>query len=138
VYFLASIPVIFLYNGYAKWAALTLGVTFACGYVFVITCFAGALLPYRAKALYEASPGAQYKIFGIPAITVLGLLGTVLGGGMVLMFAFSSAYGLNTPLAREAVLGVLVFSFLLYLVMKFYQKSRGIDVTFAFREIPPE
>jgi amino acid transporter len=138
VYFLASIPVIFLYNGWAKWAALTLGVTFACGYVFVITCFAGALLPYRAKALYEASPGAQYKIFGLPAITVLGLLGTVLGGGMVLMFAFSSAYGLNTALAREAVLGVLIFSFLLYLVMKFYQKSRGIDVTFAFREIPPE
>ena len=42
-----------------SWASLTLGVTFACGYVFVVTALAGALLPFRAKAAYEASPGCQ-------------------------------------------------------------------------------
>jgi hypothetical protein len=55
-YFLASIPVILVYNLWGSWTALTLGVTFACGYVFVITALAGALMPYRAKALYDASP----------------------------------------------------------------------------------
>ena len=65
-YFLASIPVIFLYNLNGNWVALTLGVTFACGYVFVVTCLAGALLPYRAKDVYELSPGLLIKLATFP------------------------------------------------------------------------
>lgn len=138
VYFLASIPVILLYNYWAQWSKLTLGVTFACGYVFVVTAFAGSVLPFRAKALFNASPGAAYKIGGIPVVTILGILGGVLGAGMVFMFAFSDAFGLNTPLAREVVIGVLIIAAVWYLVGKQVQKARGIDVTYAFREIPPE
>lgn len=78
-YFLASIPVILAYNLVPGWIGLTLGVTFGCGYVFVVTCLAGALLPYRAKELYEASPGAKYKLGGLPLVTVLGILGGEVG-----------------------------------------------------------
>ena len=78
-YFLASIPVILVYNLWGQWTALTLGVTFACGYVFVITALAGALMPYRAKALYNASPGAAYKLGNIPLVTVFGLIGALVG-----------------------------------------------------------
>jgi amino acid transporter len=138
VYFLASIPVILVYNLWGQWTALTLGVTFACGYVFVITALAGALLPYRAKAVYEASPGAQYRIGGLPMVTVVGVIGAIVGAVMVLMFAFSDAFGLNTPLAREVVIGVLVVAIIWYWVAKSYQKSQGIDVSYAFKEIPPE
>ncbi|HVM84843.1 MAG TPA: APC family permease [Candidatus Binatia bacterium] len=137
-YFLASIPVILLYNLWGQWYSLTLGVTFACGYVFVVTSLAGALLPYRAKALYEASPGAQYKLGGLPMITVVGLLGAVVGGIMVLMFIFSDKFGLNTDLAHYVVIGVLVVAVVWYFAAKAYQSSRGIDVSFAFKEIPPE
>ncbi len=138
VYFLASIPVILVYNYWSKWAALTLGVTFACGYVFMVTAFAGALLPFRAKALYAASPGATYRLGGIPIVTILGLLGGLAGAAMVAMFAFSNAFGLDTPLAREVVLGVLIVAALWYVICKQIQKAHGIDVTYAFREIPPE
>jgi amino acid transporter len=137
-YFVASIPVIILYDFWSQWTALTLGVTFACGYVFVVTSLAGALLPYRAKALYEASPGAQYKIGGLPAVTVLGLVGAIVGAVMVLMFIFKDVYGLNSDLAHEVVVGVLVVSIVWYFLTKMIQKSRGIDVSYAFKEIPPE
>ena len=58
IYFLASIPVICLYNNFAygegddtvSWASLTLGVTFACGYVFVVD---------RARRRPAAVPGAR-------------------------------------------------------------------------------
>lgn len=138
VYFLASIPVILVYNLWSSWTALTLGVTFACGYVFVITSLAGALLPYRAKALYEASPGAAYKLWNIPLVTILGGVGAVVGGVMVLMFMFYSALGLTSRLAYEVVFGVLVVSVIWYFAEKFLQRSRGINVEFAFKEIPPE
>jgi hypothetical protein len=36
------------------------------------------------------------------------------------------------------VLGVLVVSLVWYFIAKMVQSSRGIDVTYAFKEIPPE
>lgn len=137
-YFIASIPVILLYNLYPGWVGLTLGVTFACGYVFVITCLAGALLPYRAKDVYESSPGAAYKVGGIPLVTVLGVLGFVLGTGMLLMFMFDARLGLTSPLAYRIVIGILAISAVWYFLAKNAQKSKGINVDFAFKEIPPE
>jgi basic amino acid/polyamine antiporter, APA family len=137
-YFLASIPVILLYNLNGSWVDLTLGVTFACGYVFVITCLAGALLPYRAKDVYESSPGAAYKLGGIPLVTILGTIGFILGGAMVLMFMSYSQLGLTSVLAYSVVFGVLAFAAIWYFVAKNAQKSKGINVDYAFKEIPPE
>jgi amino acid transporter len=137
-YFVASIPVILLYNLYPGWVGLTLGVTFACGYVFVVTCLAGALLPYRAQDVYEASPGAKYKIGNTPLVTILGFIGFVLGGAMVLMFMFYSQLGLTSTLAYVVVFGVLALSAIWYFIVKSAQRSRGINVDFAFKEVPPE
>ena len=137
-YFLASIPVMLVYNLWGSWTALTLGVTFACGYVFVITALAGALMPYRAKALYNASPGAAYKLGNIPLVTVFGLIGALVGGIMVLMFMFYSALGLTSVLAYQVVFGVLGVSIIWYFLAKMIQRSRGINVDYAFKEIPPE
>jgi len=137
-YFLASIPVILVYNLWGSWTALTLGVTFACGYVFVVTALAGALMPYRAKALYDASPGAAYKIGNIPMVTVFGLIGAVVGAVLVLMFMFSSALGLTSLLAYQVVFGVLVVAIVWYFLARMVQRSHGINVDYAFKEIPPE
>ncbi|MBI3165996.1 MAG: APC family permease [Chloroflexi bacterium] len=137
-YFIASIPVILLYNLYPGWVGLTLGVTFACGYVFVITCLAGALLPYRAKDVYESSPGAAYKVGGIPLVTVLGVIGFILGTVFLLMFMLDPRLGLASPMAYQIVFGVLAVSAIWYFISKSMQKSKGIDVDYAFKEIPPE
>jgi amino acid transporter len=137
-YFLASIPVILLYNMYPGWVTLTLGVTFACGYVFVITCLAGALLPYRAKEVYQASPGAKYKLGNTPWVTILGAIGFVFGAAFVLMFMLYPALGLTSPLAYTVVFLVLAVSAVWYVLAKNAQKARGINVEFAFKEIPPE
>ena len=138
IYFLFSIPVILVYNLWGDWYLLTLGVTFACGYVFIASSLAGAVLPYRAKELYEASPGAKYKIAGIPWVTILGVLGFILGGAMVLSFMFVPALGLTSTLAYTVVFGIIAFSAVWYFLAKAAQKRRGINVDYAFKEIPPE
>ena len=147
IYFLASLPVIYLYSNYSvddgaggatTWTSLTLGVTFACGYVFVGTAIAGALLPFRAKALYEASPGAAYKFMGIPLVTIVGTLGAVAGGIFIYLFLTNDTLGLTSDLAYQVVAAVLVFSLGWYLVTYFVRRSAGINVDYAFKEIPPE
>jgi len=146
VYFLASIPVIWLYNtftygegdGTVTWTSLTLGVTFACGYVFVATALAGALLPYRAKAAYEVSPGAAYTLGGVPLVTVVGLLGAAFGVVFLYLFLTNEQLGLTSQLAYTVVGGVLLFSAAWYLIAKTLRRQSGVDVSYAFREIPPE
>ncbi|MDD2695714.1 MAG: hypothetical protein PHD58_07310, partial [Anaerolineales bacterium] len=137
-YFIASIPVILLYNLYPNWAPLTLGVTFACGYVFTASALSGALLPYRAKEVYAASPGAKYKLGNIPWVTILGGLGFIFGTAMVLSYMFVPALGLTSRLAYSVVFGIIAVSAIWYFLVKRSQRARGINVDFAFKEIPPE
>jgi amino acid transporter len=147
IYFVASLPVIWLYNNFAlsnadgsttTWTSLTLGVTFACGYVFVGTALAGALLPFRAKALYEGSPGAAYKVGGIPLVTIVGIIGTVAGVIFLWLFLTNGQLGLTSDLAYRVVLGVLLFSLGWYVVTWWVRRSSGIRFEYAFKEIPPE
>jgi len=123
-------------------------VTFGCGYVFIISCIAGALLPFRAKEVYEGSPGAQYKLGGVPMVTVLGTLGGIIGVLMVFAFLFSPALGVlgnwnfedfpRNLWAQIIAFGIIVISAVWYILVKNAQKSRGINVDYAFKEIPPE
>jgi amino acid transporter len=211
IYFLASIPVILLYNLYPGWYTLTLGVTFGCGYVFIITCLAGALLPYRAKEVYEGSPGAKYTVSGLVTVlfTVLGVLaflwtswtlaprafagyqtlvwlvdlaalaavvlflypvrhqlaswvrgerspwlsavGMIGGGfGMAMVVAFLLApelgvlgfwdfsAGLFGIRAQILAFLIIIVSAVWYVIVKRMQRTKGINVDYAFKEIPPE
>jgi amino acid transporter len=138
IYFLLSIPVILVYNLWGPWYALTLGVTFAGAYVIATTSFAGALLPFRAKKVYEASPGAKYKIGNIPWVTVLGLIGGVLASLMALAFLLAPQLGLVSKLAYTVVFGIIAFWAIYFFIAKRVQKSRGVNVDYAFKEVPPE
>ncbi|MCI0688691.1 MAG: hypothetical protein L0Y54_15865, partial [Sporichthyaceae bacterium] len=142
-YFLASVPVIIGFNLVADWSTKwALGVTLANGMIFVLTAAAGALLPLRAKALYEASPGARYTVGGFPLVTVLGFVGAVTGAFMVVSFLSVQNLGLrfspSNPTPYLMVIGSLVVGVAIYLVMKQARAMRGVNVQFAFREIPPE
>jgi len=208
-YFLASIPVILAYNLVPGWVGLTLGVTFAGGYVFVLSCLAGAFLPKRAKAVYEASPGSKYNVNGIlgvltmaigaaafiwaswvfasnfpigpvvwlirvaaiaatlwvlssfrddiprwlsgkpmPWVTAVGLLGSGFGFLMVEAFLLAPELGVlgnwdfeNFPAglwAQIIAFGIVLISAIWYALAKRARRAEGINIEFAFKEIPPE
>jgi amino acid transporter len=142
-YFLGSVLVIFLFNLVGDWSTKwALGVTLANGAVFVASALAAALLPYRATRLYEASPGAGYALGGVPLVTVLGTLGTILGGFMLWAFLFVDDLGLAysgaNPVPYGIVLGTILFGVILYWIMRQLKARQGIKVEFAFAEIPPE
>jgi amino acid transporter len=140
-YFLAALPVIWGFNKIGEWTRWTLGVTFANGAVMVISALAAALLPYRAKAVYEASPGAKYKLGSLPWVTIIGIAGFLLGGFMVVSFLFVPDLGLafsNDALPYYIVLGTAAFGLIVYYVMRSVRASKGLKVEYAFKEIPPE
>jgi amino acid transporter len=140
-YFLAAIPVIWGFNKIGEWTRWTLGVTFANGAVMVLSALAAALLPYRAKQVYEASPGAKYMLGNTPLVTVIGALGFLLGGFMVASFLFVEELGLaftNDALPYWIVVGTAALGLVVYVVMRQVRAGAGLKVEYAFREIPPE
>jgi APA family basic amino acid/polyamine antiporter len=140
-YFIAALPVIWGFNKIGEWTRWTLGVTFANGMVMTLSALAAALLPYRARKLYEASPGVGYRIGDTPTVTVVGILGFIFGTGMVAAFLFRPELGLaysSDAVPYLIVAGTALFGLIVYFVMRQYRAQRGVKVQYAFAEIPPE
>ena len=138
IYFILGVLWAIGYNYSSSWYSLTLGVTFAAGYVFCFSSLAAALLPYRAKALYDASPGAQYKLGGIPLVTIFGIIGFIAGMVAEIAFVTKSGYGLKGTTPYIVVAGIFIVCLVAYWIGRQYQKGKGIDVSYAFLEVPPE
>jgi len=101
-----------------------------------LLCLSAALLPAR-KTLWDQSPVKKYKIAGVPAITIAGLLGFFYNGSAVLFFSITPALGFGLP-STLLLVTVFVIPFILYWVVRAIRKSQGIDIDAVFRMIPPE
>lgn len=142
-YFAASLPVIWAFNKVPNWSThWALGVTFANGATLILSGLAAALLPYRAKALYEASPGAKFKVGGVPLVTILGGLGFGFGLFMVISFLtvknLGLAFSASNPIPYVMVAATVVLGLIVYLLMRGVRARQGIQVQYAFAEVPPE
>ena len=138
-----SLFVAFLFNfNYFNFASLTLCSTLVIAVTYLGTTIAAIILPFKKPDLYKASPIAKYNVFGIPLITVAGL---IFGGFLVfLLYQWlidpNALYGIgikNTSsiiymLANYALGAIIYFGF------KSYRKGKGIDLNKVQSEIPVE
>ena len=101
-------------------------------------CLAAIFLPYKMPEVFEASPVNQ-RWGNIPVITIVGVLGFL---GIVfcevLYWIDPSAGIAGNPTMVAYNLGVFFSGYLIYYIIKTVQKGRGIDITLAFDDIPPE
>ena len=132
---------LFAYNKFG-FQALTLCSTLVIAVTYLGTTVAAIILPYRKPDLYKASPIAKYNIFGIPLITVAGL---IFGGFLVfLLYQWlidpNALYGIGIKNTNSVfyMLGNYVLAALIYFGFKSYRKSKGIDMDKVQSEIPVE
>ena len=131
---------IFGYNYWGQWYTLTLGVTLACGYVFVISCLAAALLPYPGQGAVRGVAGRQVHARRLPARHPLRC------HRVHLRPRPRSSCSSPTPATAstgDALLYIVVGGIFLvclvgYWIGRAYNKGKGIDVNYAFLEVPPE
>jgi hypothetical protein len=84
----------------------------------------------------------------MPWLSALGMLGGGLGMAMVVAFLLSPALGVlgnwnfadfpKNLLAQIIAIAIIIIAVIWYVIVKARQKSKGINVDFAFKEIPPE
>jgi hypothetical protein len=100
------------------------------------------LYPVRSQ-LMEWSRGGR-----TPWLSALGMIGGGFGMAMVVAFLLAPQLGvlgvwdftkgLSGLWAQIIAFGLIVISGVWYLLVKRAQRTRGIDVDYAFKEIPPE
>lgn len=107
-------------------------IMFSTLFIFWLYGLSGMLFPYRRPDIYDKCP-IKTRIFGVPLITIAGFLTFAVGW----FFLFISAREITVSVA-------IVLSLLLFLGMIFYvwqytkNRSKGIDISKIYSEIPPE
>ncbi len=103
-----------------------------------IVLLAGVFFPYLRPQLYEKSPLANRKMFGLPIMTVGCFLGFLASQFYFwILFLDPTAAG-HDPTQVAIVGGVFATGLIFYFIMKMIRRAQGIDVTLAFKEIPIE
>lgn len=103
-------------------------------FLFIIWIYglSAAVLPYLKPGIYEISP-IRWNIFGVPLMTILGILTFAEGW----FFVFLSVSEFTKPV-MFMVIFVMVIGIIIYLVQLARNKKRGIEVKRIYSEIPPE
>jgi basic amino acid/polyamine antiporter, APA family len=121
---------------------LTLCSTLVIAVTYLGTTIAAILLPFIKPDLYNASPIAKYKVFGIPLITVAG----VIFGGFLGFLLYEwiidplGLYGIGIANISSVIymLAMYGLALIIYVGFRVYRKRQGIDVSKIYQEIPVE
>jgi amino acid transporter len=142
------ISYLFAYN-IANFRSLTLASTLVIAVTYLGTTIAAIVLPYRKPELYRASPIAKYNVFGIPLITVAGV---IFGGFLVFLLyqwildpnaLYGIGYSINEAGYKNGtsiifMLANYLLAAVIYFGFKSYRRRGGIDMDKVQAEIPVE
>jgi amino acid transporter len=104
-----------------------------------IVGIAAAVFPYRRKDIFEKAPGIAKKMIGkVPLMALLGAITAVVSAFGAIASALPQFIGAPVNPFYVAAAGATVFIGIIYFVLVYtYNQRRGLDMTIAFREIPP-
>jgi len=106
--------------------------------VFGVTAISAILFAHRKKVknIWEASPYKNWKLFGVPVITLAGILNLIYLLILFYGFFFTIEGVKFWPYATFAAVWLLGIAW--YFYWKKRNRATGIDVDMAFGELPPD
>ena len=138
-----SIVISAIYAYKPDFTSVFLDATAVLALTFLATVVAAVILPWRRKDLYDASPIARYKIAGVPAISVVGVITGLFLLFMLYQWSFNpdNLYGTSlqkTPNSVIYFVATYVVAVVIYAVARVVRNRQGIDLRRIHHEIPVE
>jgi basic amino acid/polyamine antiporter, APA family len=131
-----GIAALYAYND--DFVTYTLDATLVIAVTFLGSAIAAAILPWRKREIYNASPIAKYTVMGIPLVTFTAVLFIAFLVFCLYKWFADDIYGVNDG-------GSLIFMGCLYLLAlvifagsRIYRRRQGMDLSMAYGEIPAE
>ena len=105
--------------------------------VWFLTAVSAILLPFRRRYLFDAAPWKP-RLAGVPVLSILGILGAALFGFLAYNSVTNPAIGPFSNAAQETILIVMIIPVVIYAMSYYYNRSRGLDISKAMAQLPPE
>jgi amino acid transporter len=104
---------------------------------YLVLSVAAIVFPFKFPKLWQSQTDAR-KLFGFPLVAITGVLSVIFIGIMGYYFGFYPVFGANTSLSLISVGVTIVLPVIYFFVYRAIQKSKGVNVDLAYKEIPPE
>jgi APA family basic amino acid/polyamine antiporter len=104
--------------------------------VGLVTAISAAILPWRARRLFESSPLARWKVAGVPAVTLAGVAYAVFLAAVVYAWLAYAEYGVNNALSLCYLGFLYALAIAIYAAAWFSRRRRGFSLDLAQKEIP--
>ena len=124
---------------YTTWFSYLYYANFGWWLATAVVMFAAAVFPFRRKQIFESSPKiVTYKVGPVPLLTIFGAVGVILSlfiSYSTILPAFNG-FPIN-PVYVVSMIFVMVAALIIYAISFFYQRSRGVPMDLATKELPP-
>ncbi len=103
------------------------------------TMLAAIVFPFRAhmKDVWKTSPASRYMIGGLPLISLFGAIGLGLQTLLLWYEVTVNNLFINSPPSMIAFVGLLIALFAYWWIVYYYWKRKGLDLSLAYKEVPP-
>lgn len=104
---------------------------------FMVVALTGIAFAYLRPHFYERAPFLR-RIGGIPTFTIVGLLALAVYILFFYPLVTNDTLGANSDTGWWATAIIAAIAILIYPISYLINKSRGVDLGVAFKELPPE
>jgi basic amino acid/polyamine antiporter, APA family len=127
-----------LYAYSADFQTYTLDATLVIAVTFLGSAIAAAVLPWRRREIYAASPIAKYRVMGIPLITFAAGLFIAFLVFCLFKWLQDDIYGINNTDSLIFMGLLYLLALAIFVVSRIYRRRQGMDLSMAYGEIPAE
>ncbi len=135
---LPSIPISALYAYSHTFSTYVLDATLVIAITFLGTTVSAAILPWRKKEIYNASPIARYRVLGLPLITFAAIVFAALLVYALIKWFTVDAYGVNNSSSLWYMAALYAVAIAIYVISRLVRRRQGMDLGMVYGEIPVE
>jgi basic amino acid/polyamine antiporter, APA family len=131
-----AVGAIFIYlTAFTTYIGTYLNSTTIFAIVWVIVSISAVIVPYKRKELVADLPGARWPV---PLISICGII-SIFTMAATLYFSFTTpAVGPSTPFSDVILAFIFGAGIVIFIGRHLYLRSKGINLSLAAKEIPPE
>jgi APA family basic amino acid/polyamine antiporter len=133
-----SLGVAALYAYSTDFQTYTLDATLVIAVTFLGSTIAAAILPWRRREIYNASPIARYRVAGIPLVTFAASLFIVFLVFCLFKWLQDDTYGINDGGSLIFMGALYLLALVIFVGSRFYRRRQGMDLSMSYGEIPAE
>ena len=128
-------------NRYSSLGNLFTQIVLLTALQFFVISLAAMILPWRNRELWNSSPKVigNASVAGVPVLAIVSAVAAIGNASMVVVIATRrEIVGTYTPGSVATLLIMLLVGPVVYVIARLINRSRGLDIRLAMRELPPD